>query len=208
MNSGISVIVFDLGNVLIPFDYQVAVNKLESVEKNLGKNFLKFYNENYRYHRAFERGDLSEDEFIETMLSALAHKIDKKTFCEYYSNIFSENKEVVDLLPELKRNFTLVLLSNTNSVHYEYGWKQFDFLKYFDRLVVSYKVRALKPERKIYKDVESFTKRKPEEHFFIDDVEEYVNAAKALGWEGVQFKEYKSLLTYLINRGILNHRDK
>lgn len=105
MKSGISVIVFDLGNVLIPYDYQIAVNKLERIEKNLGKNFIKFYEENYSYHRAFERGDLSEDQFVHIMLSALENKIDRKTFCEYYSHIFSENKEVIDLLPKLKKKF-------------------------------------------------------------------------------------------------------
>jgi glucose-1-phosphatase len=204
MSSVISVIVFDLGNVLIPFDYRTTVSKLERIEKNLGKNFLKFYNENYQYHRAFERGDLPEDEFIEIMLSALNHKIDKKMFCEYYSGIFSKNKEVVDLLPKLKKSFTLVLLSNTNSIHYEYGWKQFDFLKYFDKLIVSYEAGAVKPEEKIYRTVESFTKRNSEEHFFIDDVAEYIDASKKLGWDGVQFTGYKNLLLDLNNRGILN----
>jgi HAD superfamily hydrolase (TIGR01509 family) len=204
MNTGISVIVFDLGNVLIPYDYRFLLDKLEKEERGLGKNFLKFYNENYRYHRAFEKGELSESDFIETMLSALNHKIDKKTFCEYYSDIFSENKEVVNLLPELKKTFTLVLLSNTNSIHYDYGWKQYDFLGYFDKLVVSYKAGAVKPEEKIYRAVESFTMKNHKEHFIIDDVAEYVEAAKALGWEGVQFKGYKSLLSDLTNRGILN----
>src|SRR5512147_748570 len=112
MTDKISVIVFDLGNVLIPFDYRIMVNKFENIGKNLGNNFLKFYKDNYDYHRSFERGDLSEDEFVEIMLSALDHKIDRKTFCEYFSEVFSENKEVVDLLPILKKSYTLVLLSN------------------------------------------------------------------------------------------------
>ena len=207
MDNAISVIVFDLGNVLLPFNYQKAVDKLERVEKGLGINFLKFYNDNYHYHRAFERGDLPEEEFIGIMLSALKDKIDKKTFCEYYSNVFSENKEVVDLLPVLKKSYTLVLLSNTNIIHYNFGWKNYDFLKYFDKMILSYEARALKPEEKIYRSVESFTGKDSSRHFFIDDIQEYVDAARALGWSGVQFKEYRNLLIELINRGILNYRD-
>ncbi len=160
MQQDISVIIFDLGNVLLPFDYKVTVNKLENIEKGLGDQFLRFYQDNYQYHRAFERGDMPADEFTNIMLGALNHKIDKNTFCEYYSHIFSENKEVVDLLPKLKKSFTLVLLSNTNIIHYEYGWKQYDFLKHFEKIVVSYEAGAVKPERKIYKAVESFTQRK------------------------------------------------
>jgi putative hydrolase of the HAD superfamily len=204
MNSEFSVIVFDLGNVLISFDYQAAVAKLERVESGLGEHFLKFYYNNYKYHREFERGNLSEDEFVDIMLTAINNKIDKITFCEYYSHIFSENKEVVDLLPELKKTYKLVLLSNTNIIHYRYGWKHYDFLKYFDKIVVSYEAGAVKPGEKIYRAVESATGENPGKHFFIDDIVEYVEAAKTLGWKGTQFKNYNGLLTDLINRGILS----
>ncbi len=207
MEDKLSVIVFDLGNVLIPYDYKIAVRKLEKIEQGLGNRFINFYNDNYQYHRAFERGDLPEDQFIEIMLAALKYKIDKKTFCEYYSDIFSVNREVVDLLPKLRKTFTLVLLSNTNIIHYEYGWKHYDFLRYFDNIVVSYEAGAVKPEEKIYKLIESITQKKPREHFFIDDIQLYVDAAMELGWSGTRFTGYKSLLIELINRGILNYRD-
>ncbi len=207
MSEKFSVIVFDLGNVLLPFDYQRAVDKLNGMEKGLGEYFLNFYNANYEYHRAFERGDMSEDEFTETMLSALGHKIDKGTFCRLYSDIFTENKEVVDLLPKLKKYYTLVMLSNTNIIHYRYGWKNYKFINHFDKIVVSYEAGANKPEEKIYKVVESFTGKNSDRHFFIDDVFEYVDAARKLGWEGIQFKGYKDLVTELINREILTYRD-
>ncbi len=207
MAQGISVIVFDLGKVLLPFDYQSLLIKLDMIEKDLGKNFLRFYKDNYQYHRAFERGDLPEDDFIHIMLSTLKYKIDRETFCRYFSEIFSKNKEVIDLLPELKKNFILVLLSNTNPIHNKYGWNHYEFLRYFDKLVLSYKIGAIKPEEKIYRAVESFTMKDHEEHFFIDDVSEYVDAAKALGWKGVQFNGYPQLLLELINRRILNYRD-
>jgi glucose-1-phosphatase len=202
-----SVIVFDLGNVLLPFNYERAVKKLNDMENGLGENFIDFYNTNYEYHRAFEKGDMPENEFIEIMLSALGHKIDKETFCRLYSDIFSENKEVVDLLPKLKENYTLVLLSNTNIIHYEYGWKKYDFLQNFDKIVVSYEAGANKPEKKIYRAVESFTGEDSARHFFIDDIAEYVDAARELGWEGIQFTGYKNLVSELINRGILTYRD-
>jgi HAD superfamily hydrolase (TIGR01509 family) len=207
MKDKFSVIVFDLGNVLLPFDYQRAIDKLNEMEKGLGDYFIDFYNTNYQYHRAFERGDISEDEFTGIMLSALGHKIDKETFCRLYSDVFSENKEVVDLLPKLKRNYKLVLLSNTNIIHYKYGWKDYGFLEDFDKLVVSYEAGANKPEKEIYRAVESFTGEKSANHFFIDDIAEYVDAAREIGWKGVQFKGYKDLLTELINREILTYKD-
>ncbi|PIW97918.1 MAG: HAD family phosphatase, partial [Ignavibacteria bacterium CG_4_8_14_3_um_filter_37_9] len=81
----IKAIVFDLGNVLLPFDYSVAVKRLNEIEENLGEVFLAFYKENYSLHRSFERGDLSREKFISLMLNALHNKIDEETFCKIYS---------------------------------------------------------------------------------------------------------------------------
>jgi putative hydrolase of the HAD superfamily len=203
MKSKYSVIVFDLGNVLLPFDYKPMINKLEKIEKNLGYNFLEFYKNNYHIHRSFEKGELPENEFIELMLSILKNKIDKQTFCSLYSKIFTENKEVSALLPRLKENYILLLLSNTNPIHREFGWKDYLFLKYFDKFILSYEVKSLKPEEKIYRAAESFTKKPSGEHFFIDDVREYADGAKKLGWGGVQFTSYEKLIEDLKENRII-----
>jgi glucose-1-phosphatase len=198
-----SVIVFDLGNVLIPFDYDIVLNKLNDIDNGLGNKFWKYYHDNYEIHRKFERGDLPEEEFIKIMLKVVENKIDKKTFCEYYSCVFTENREVSALLPLLKEKYTLVLLSNTNSIHREFGWKNYEFLKYFDKLILSHEVNALKPEEKIYRTVEAYTKKPSAEHIFIDDVEEYVNGAKSCGWDGIQFKNAEQLICDLKTREII-----
>ena len=202
MQNKISVIVFDLGKVIIPFDYKNAIDKLELVEKDLGKKFFEFYQKNYETHRTFERGGLSEDEFISIMLTALEHKIDKETFINYYTDIFTLNEDVASLLPLLKKNYTLCLLSNTDSFHHKYGWYKYDFLKHFDKLFLSYQVKAVKPEEKIYRAVESFTNRPSSEHLFIDDIPEYAEVARSLGWEAIRFENYGQLVEELRKKNI------
>jgi putative hydrolase of the HAD superfamily len=165
-----SVIVFDLGNVLIPFNYNLVIERFNKVKPGLGNKFLDYYKTNYSVHRKFEKGEISQDEFINQMLEVLENKVDKKKFVNDYSKIFTVNEDVASLLPELKKKYMLVLLSNTDSIHKEYGWKDFAFLKYFDKLILSYEVHAVKPEEKIYKSVQSFTKKPPGEHLFIDDI--------------------------------------
>lgn len=204
--SEISVIVFDLGNVLIKFDYNIVRKKLNSVENNLGDRLRQYYYSNYFLHRNFERGEITEDDFVNTMLKVLDNKIDREFFCEAYSNIFTVNQKVVDLLPLLKKNYQLILLSNTDPLHRKYGWQKYDFLKYFDKIILSYEVGAVKPEDKIYKEVESFTKKQPGEHFFTDDIPEYVDAAKKRGWEAVQFNGYEALKERLIKLGIIQNK--
>ena len=63
-NRKYSVIVFDLGMVLISYDYNIALERLEKIEKGFGVNYLNHYKTNYETHRQFERGDISEEEFL------------------------------------------------------------------------------------------------------------------------------------------------
>lgn len=198
-----SVVVFDLGNVLIPFDYKTALQKLNKIDGSPGDKFWKYYMENYKLHRDFERGDISEENFINKMLEVLENKVDRETFCNLYSKIFTENKDVTGLLPVLKKDYLLVLLSNTNSLHMEYGWKDYPFLKYFDKLILSHQVNSVKPERKIYLAVEEFTRKPSAEHIFIDDVREYVDAAVNLGWGGIKFDDPEQLIAELRAKGII-----
>ena len=121
-----SVIVFDLGNVLLPFDYNILITKLNKVESSLGERFVDAYFTDYEFHRNFERGKTGEEKFIENMLEILKHKIDAETFCKYYADIFEVNDDVAALLPKLKKNYKLILLSNTDPIHKKYGWKHYD----------------------------------------------------------------------------------
>ncbi|HEY6625715.1 MAG TPA: HAD hydrolase-like protein, partial [Ignavibacteriaceae bacterium] len=148
-----SAIVFDLGKVLIPFDYSPAINKLNQIEKGLGDWFIEFYKSNYHFHRDFERGKISENDFVNKMLEVVKHKIDAETFKKHYADIFSLNEDLISLLPILKKDYKLFLLSNTDSIHQKYGWQKYEFLKYFDKLILSHEVGSVKPEEKIYRTV-------------------------------------------------------
>ena len=202
LNKKYSVIVFDLGNVLIPFDYHIIIGKLEKIEPGLGKKFGDLYTQNYHVHRRYEKFEITTEEFLTTMVGWLDKKVKKDEFCEIYSSLFSTNDRMIELLPRLKRNYKLVLLSNTNFIHQKYGWAKYEFLKHFDKLVLSHEVGAIKPEEKIYKAVEEFTQLPSEEHFFTDDVEEYVEGAKKMGWDAVQFVGYENYLNEIKKRGI------
>jgi glucose-1-phosphatase len=198
-----SVIVFDLGNVLLNFDYEIAVKKFAKIEPNLGKKFLEHHKKNYPIHRAFEKGTISEAEFINISRSGINHKIDSVTFAKIYSDIFTPNNDVISLLPILKKKFKLILLSNTDPLHKKYGWMNYQFLSHFDHSVLSFEVGSVKPEEKIYKVVEEFSKVPPQELLYIDDIAEYTETAKMRGWDAVQFLNFNQLLKEFHSKNIL-----
>ncbi|HOJ36635.1 MAG TPA: HAD family phosphatase [Ignavibacteriales bacterium] len=195
----IKTIVFDLGNVLIPFDYSIMINKLNNIQENLGNYYYNWYKTNYHYHRDFEKGLISENEFIDLNLNTLNYLIDKNTFCKYYSEIFIENRKVTSLLPELKQKYKLVLLSNTNSIHKKFGWEQYKFLENFDHLVLSYEVKYVKPEKEIYLHTQNIFSNQPQEIFYIDDVLEYIQAAHNIGWNTYHFDNEENCKKYITN---------
>lgn len=203
MNSKISVVVFDLGNVLLPFDYSVAVNRLNNIASGLGTKFYAYSKEQYSFHRSFERGDVSNEDFISTMLNELNNKLSSNEFCRIYSEIFTENTKITSLLPCLKKRYKLFLLSNTNAIHQEYGWKNYDFLRNFDKLILSHEVNSVKPEEKIYKEVEKYSCMPSREHLFIDDVFEYAEAAKKAGWQAINYKTPEQLFSEFDQKGIV-----
>jgi putative hydrolase of the HAD superfamily len=198
-----SAIVFDLGQVLLPFSYQNFINSLNHRKAGLGESFVKTYKENYSIHRDFEKGKIPEEEFIRLMLQWTENQITAEEFCSDWSDIFTLNEDVISLLPLLKLRYKLYLLSNTNSIHKKYGYQHYEFLNQFDKLFLSHEVGFVKPEREIYKAVENYSGIPANELIFIDDIPEYVDTAKNLGWDGINFTNYNNLVEEFKVRNIL-----
>ncbi len=190
----IKAIVFDLGNVLIPFDYNIIITRLNKIDDGLGKRFYNLYQLNYHLHREYEKFEISTEDFLNKMLEFCEHKVDEETFCKIYSEIFTINTKLTELLPILKQNYKLYLLSNTNFIHQKYGYGNYSFFNHFDKLFLSFEVKAIKPEPQIYNAVTNFSGLQPNQHLFIDDVLEYVEGAKNVGWNAVRFIDNEQLL--------------
>ena len=79
-NNKIKVIVFDLGNVLVPFDFQKAFDALNKIEPGLGDTFSQKYFANFHFHEGFEKAEISLNEFTSQMLTWLDHKISEQDF--------------------------------------------------------------------------------------------------------------------------------
>ena len=135
-----STIVFDLGNVLINYDHNIWVVEFNKIEPELGTRMYNFHKENIHIHKEYEAGKMSDEEFINLNLEWLDHKITSEEFCNIFSNIFSLNKEMANLLPELKKDYNLILLSNTSNIHKKYGWEHYSFLSYFDKFILSHEI--------------------------------------------------------------------
>jgi glucose-1-phosphatase len=111
------------------------------------------------------------------------------------------------LIPEtmiegIARNYRLVLLSNTNAIHFEMLRENYPLLRHFHALVLSYEVGAMKPLPLIYHRAIEAAGCLPEECFFTDDMAAYVTAARAQGIDAVQFQSAAQIEAELRKRGV------
>ncbi|KAA6304048.1 HAD family phosphatase, partial [termite gut metagenome] len=93
----------------------------------------------------------------------------------------------LDLLLKLRKKYAIYLVSNTNSIHWEWACrnafphKGFRVEDYFDKLFLSFEMHCAKPEIELFQRVLEETAIIPEETLFIDDAEANCKAAQSLG---------------------------
>ncbi len=103
----------------------------------------------------------------------------------------------------IARNYRLVLLSNTNAIHFEMIRENYSFLRHFHSLVLSYEVGAMKPLPRIYRRAIEEAGCRPEECFFTDDISAYVEGARAQGIDAVRFESAAQIEAELRQRGVV-----
>ena len=106
------------------------------------------------------------------------------------------------LVEQLRRRYRMLVLSNTNAIHFEMVRDTYPLLRHFDHYVLSYEVGALKPEPAIYREAVRHARCEPGECFFTDDIPDYVEGARREGIDAVRFTGYEALCGELRARGI------
>jgi putative hydrolase of the HAD superfamily len=106
------------------------------------------------------------------------------------------------MLEGLARGRRLLLLSNTNIIHFAMIRERYSLLRHFHDMILSYEVGALKPSPRIYREAIARAGCQAEECFFTDDVAAFAEAARLEGIDAIQFKSLKQLQQDLGLRGI------
>ncbi len=197
----IRAILFDMGNVLLFFNAKISSRAFSEAtglsEEEIWELF--FVSE---LEQRYTRGEISSRDFYEQVSQRFPKKINYETFGRLWNDIFTENLEMDELLEQLKKHCPLYLISNTNDLHFEYIKKQFGLMKHFTGFFPSHQVGHRKPNPAMFQHVLKEIKLKPEETVFIDDIIEFVDSAKQLGMNAIQFTTRKHLEVELQKLGV------
>jgi len=96
-----------------------------------------------------------------------------------------------DLFKTLSKNKRLALLSNTDPIHVAHLESNFSFFQFFPAAsrIYSCAVRASKPSPVIFQAALKAIKTQAAETVFVDDILEYVQAARSLGLHAIQYRD-------------------
>jgi epoxide hydrolase-like predicted phosphatase len=196
-------VIFDLGNVILFCDHHIFCRKVgrrHHIDEELV--YQKIFSEGLEHE--FDKGEISPEVFTARCSSALKVKLDVDHFKEMWSEIFAQNRPVIDLIKALRKRgrSRLLLLSNTNVWHVEHVKKRYDVLALFDILILSCQVGCCKPDSRIYQQAMALS-ADPTRIIYVDDIPEYVKAACKLGIFGIPYTGAPELKGVLRARGLL-----
>jgi putative hydrolase of the HAD superfamily len=176
----IKALIFDIGQVLLRFDFQIALRKLrgQCEVTDLAAALRDIEPDKRKY----ERGDLSRSAFLAAVFSRLRYCGTEAEFVTCWSDIFWPNERMVQLVEQLAGRYPLYLLSNTSCIHLPPLLDKYPFFRHFRDGVYSYVAGLEKPDVRIYELAAQQFAVEPAHTLFIDDLPENVAGAQKAGF--------------------------
>jgi epoxide hydrolase-like predicted phosphatase len=178
-------IIFDLGKVLVDFDYSIAARKIAARSTKQVPDLQHFLGSSPALAR-FESGLLTRQQFFDEMRQITGFTGEIKEFVSDFADIFVPIPAMIGLHEEVRqRGFQTYIFSNTNDIAIGHVRQEFPFFKHFDGYILSYQVGSMKPQPKIYEAMEKMSGKRGADLIYIDDRPENIEAGNARGWRTI-----------------------
>jgi putative hydrolase of the HAD superfamily len=198
----IKALLFDLGKVLVDFDFERGMRQFVS-RTSMSRQDFEHIILDQGWMRTYESGGISTREFHDYLREHGKLEMSLEEFANAWNSVFLPGLVVPErLLSNLRENYPLILVSNTNESHIDYIAKNYPVLDYFNHIILSHEVRSMKPDRKIYDAAIAAAGLPPEALFFTDDRVENVASAAELGIRTHQFHSLEGLVKALQEWGV------
>ena len=179
------VVVFDLGKVLLDFDFAKASRALSGHCSVPEPEIRAALDQSPLLHR-YERGEIGSDAFFEEIKRATGFCKTYDQFAPLFGDIFSPIPEMIELNESLRAaGFPTYIFSNTNPLAADHIRERHPFFKNFTAYILSYEFGAMKPDPRIYAEIERVTKASGSEILYIDDRLENIEAARERSWQTI-----------------------
>ena len=184
----IKTIIFDIGNVLMDFNFQICFRAYAPDEETYQK-IVKATVQSPVWAE-FDRGIWTDEEILEGFIQnePSIEPILRKMF-ERLEGIIRQRDYAIPWIKELKsRGYQVLVLSNFPKKVYDLFQDEMTFLNEVDGGILSYRDRVIKPDKEIYTLLMERYDLIPQECVFLDDLEVNLKTAKELGMYTILFQ--------------------
>lgn len=192
-------IIFDLGNVLLPIDFNAPVSAFRKIGL---QDFEAMYSgiTQSNLFDLLETGKISSLYFYDKMREISGYNWSNQEINDAWTKIILDFRpSTIEMLESLAKTKRLFLLSNTNKIHFDVYDAQIrerfnseGLSSYFEKAFYSHEMGLRKPDPQIFISMAEIAEIKPSESLFVDDNEDNINTASKLGF-----------CTYLLRSGTL-----
>lgn len=195
-------VVFDLGNVLLDFDYLLAIRRILP-RCRVGLGTLSAVLNGSTLLIEYESGRINTAEFVRQVRDSTGFEGDSEEFASLFGDIFREVHEMTALVPRLRQaGIPCYLFSNTNELATRHIAAQYPFYAGFDGHVLSYEHGAVKPDPALYAVVERLSGLAGADLLYFDDRPENVRTALDRGWQGIVHRRPDESIQLLRTAGV------
>lgn len=178
-------VVFDLGKVLLDFDYRIAARALAPQSRFDAEQFKRVLDQSPLLHR-YESGGIGTADFFAEVCQLTGYHGSLADFRAAFGDIFAEIPAMVELHRQLReRGVPTFIFSNTNEIAVGHVRQRFPFFNGFTGYIFSHEVGCMKPGARIYAAIEEITGRTGAELLYLDDREENIAAGAAREWQTI-----------------------
>ena len=184
----ISAICFDLGKVLLDFDWRLMLDRIAEKSPLPPGEISRLLKED-RQVLVYEVGGVSSAKFFSHLKKLLRYKSTTRELRVCFNEIFTPLPDHIALAALLAPHYPLALISNTNEAHIVHAEASYSFFSLFQARIYSHRVKAMKPDRAIYQAaLAALGGIDPLEVLFIDDIEANILGAVQLGWQTIHLR--------------------
>jgi HAD superfamily hydrolase (TIGR01509 family) len=199
----IKTVVFDLGKVLVDFDYSIAARKIAARGKMPADKINFFISQSPLLFR-YETGLMTTEQFYAEVCAATGFNGGPDEFGQCFADIFVPIPPMVQLQATLRRSgLPAYIFSNTNDLAVGHIRRNFPFFANFDGYILSYEHCAMKPDAKLYEVVERYCGWRKAEILYLDDRPENITAGAERGWQVILQESPEKTLAAINKLGLL-----
>ncbi len=191
---------FDLGGVIVRWVGLDALAQLTSLPREAVINRFAASD----IFSAYEIGHCSDDIFAQELLTQFELGVSLSEAKAMWNSWVQESYAgTKDMLTQLRENYTLACLSNTNALHWEHLPTHINVEDYFDHSYASHIIKAAKPSPQSYLIPIQDMGVSPCDIWFFDDTIVNIEAAESVGMRAFHVDRKHGVIPVLKGLGLL-----